>query len=106
MNNPTPQHLSATATALSIRWSDGMEGEISWRILRDKCPCAVCRVERATPPPMLPVLDLAQTLPIRATAMHPIGNYAYQIEFNDGHRTGIYSLDLLRNWSCPPKTGG
>jgi DUF971 family protein len=28
--------------------------------------------------------------------MRPVGNYAYAIEFNDGHNSGIYSLDFLR----------
>ena len=28
--------------------------------------------------------------------MKPMGNYAYGIAFNDGHSSGIYSLDLLR----------
>jgi DUF971 family protein len=28
--------------------------------------------------------------------MVPVGNYAYRIEFSDGHSTGIYTLDLLR----------
>ena len=31
-----------------------------------------------------------------ATGMYPVGNYAYQIDFSDGHKTGIYSLELLR----------
>jgi DUF971 family protein len=34
--------------------------------------------------------------PVRATAMVPLGNYAYHIDFSDGHKTGIYSLELLR----------
>jgi DUF971 family protein len=28
--------------------------------------------------------------------MTPVGNYAYKILFSDGHDTGIYTLDLLR----------
>jgi DUF971 family protein len=28
--------------------------------------------------------------------MKPVGNYAYGIHFSDGHTTGIYSLDYLR----------
>ena len=28
--------------------------------------------------------------------MRPMGNYAYAIAFNDGHSSGIYSLDLFR----------
>jgi len=28
--------------------------------------------------------------------MRPAGNYAYTIAFSDGHSSGIYSLELLR----------
>jgi DUF971 family protein len=36
----------------------------------------------------------------KARAAHPVGNYAIQIEFTDGHNTGIYSYDYLRT-ICP-----
>ena len=38
--------------------------------------------------------------------MAPRGYYAYQIVWNDGHDTGIYSIDLLRQISKPAGTGG
>ena len=28
--------------------------------------------------------------------MKPVGNYAYSLTFSDGHDTGIYTYDLLR----------
>jgi DUF971 family protein len=30
------------------------------------------------------------------SGMEPVGNYAYSIAFSDGHNTGIYTFDLLR----------
>lgn len=86
--------------SLSLQWSDGVEARIPWRVLRDRCPCANC----LNPPApvqdpgtsLLPVLTFAETLPLKATAMHPMGNYAYSIHFSDGHNTGIYSLEFLR----------
>lgn len=90
-----PQSLSANAQQLSITWNDGRTGVVTWRTLRDKCPCAVCRVERASPPPMLIVLGPGEMAPIRATRMEAIGNYAYRIDFSDGHSSGIFPLDLL-----------
>ena len=38
----------------------------------------------------------AETRPLRIAAMKPVGNYAYSIEFSDGHDTGIYTLTTLR----------
>jgi len=28
--------------------------------------------------------------------MKPVGNYAYSISFSDGHDTGIFTLEFLR----------
>ncbi|MDP6722272.1 MAG: DUF971 domain-containing protein [Pirellulaceae bacterium] len=33
--------------------------------------------------------------PLRIKGMKPVGNYAYSIDFSDGHDSGIYSFDLL-----------
>jgi DUF971 family protein len=84
---------------LQIDWSDGQRLRCSFRQLRDGCPCAECRAraDREGPdPPLLPVLSAAETRPLRITAMDPVGNYAYSISFSDGHRTGIYKFELLR----------
>ena len=32
---------------------------------------------------------------VNITAIEPVGNYAIQLEFDDGHNTGIYSWDTL-----------
>lgn len=45
----------------------------------------------------LPVLSLAETLPIEIDSMTPAGNYGYKIAFSDGHSSGIYSFELLRS---------
>ena len=42
-------------------------------------------------------IEFLRSTGLRATAMFPIGNYAYQIDFSDGHKTGIFSLELLRD---------
>jgi DUF971 family protein len=33
--------------------------------------------------------------------MKPVGNYAYSIDFSDGHDTGIYTLESLRQLGHP-----
>lgn len=94
-----PQSLKGTAEALSIVWPDGLVHQLSWRLLRDRCPCATCRTkltDAPQPTSLLPVLSLYEAQPVRVTRMRPIGNYAYAIEFNDGHNSGIYTLDFLR----------
>lgn len=88
--------LKGDREALLLQWSDGVSHRILWRTLRDNCPCATCREKRAQPEPTFNILKPEETAPVRATGMYPVGNYAYQIDFSDGHKTGIYSLELLR----------
>lgn len=95
----TPQSLKGDAEALTITWSDGATHRIPWCVLREKCPCATCRTKRAEPPqppPLFNILKPQEAAPVRATQMTPIGNYAYGIHFSDGHNSGIYSVELLR----------
>jgi DUF971 family protein len=98
--NPHPTELRLVdQSRLRIAWSDGQTREYGVRDLREQCPCATCRERRTGPPPPsteLPVLNPAETRPLRITAMHPTGRYAYSIHFSDGHDTGIYTLELLR----------
>jgi DUF971 family protein len=37
---------------------------------------------------------------LTAKSAHAVGNYALQIDFNDGHTAGIFSFDYLRT-ICP-----
>jgi DUF971 family protein len=98
----TPAKLELTPNArLRITWSDSQVREYSFRELRDKCPCATCREKRNAPPAQvspfqLPIISAAEAQPLRITGMKPVGNYAYSIDFSDGHDTGIYTLESLR----------
>jgi DUF971 family protein len=98
--NVQPNKLELTSAGrLRITWSDGQIREYSVRELRDNCPCATCREKRSAPPPpstVLPVLSPADVQPLRIAEMNPVGHYAYGIHFSDGHNTGIYTLESLR----------
>jgi DUF971 family protein len=86
-------------TALRIHWSDGEVREYTVRELREQCPCATCREKRSAPPPsplQLTVLKPEEARPLTLEGMRPVGNYAYAIAFSDGHNTGIYTLESLR----------
>jgi len=76
-----------------VKWTDNRESVYSHRELRLACPCAMCvdewigenRLEPKTVPGDVRVLDI-----------RPVGRYALQFNFSDGHATGIYSYDKLR----------
>lgn len=99
---PQPTSLSLTPDGkLLIEWSDGTRRTYGVGELRDKCPCATCREKRNAPPPAanplsLSVLSAAEAKPLELLGMTPVGNYAYAIAFSDGHDTGIYTFELLR----------
>jgi DUF971 family protein len=83
---------------LQITWSDGQKRAYTAQQLRAACPCATCRERRLHPPPSteLPVLSAAEAQPLTIRDMQPVGSYAYSIVFSDGHSTGIYTLEHLR----------
>lgn len=92
--SPQPTALSLDHDGkLAIDWSDGRRRRYDIGELRRRCPCATCRYERdaegctvGTPEDFSSV-TLSQVL--------PVGNYAYNIQFSDGHSTGIFSLEML-----------
>ncbi|MCH2180886.1 MAG: DUF971 domain-containing protein [Mariniblastus sp.] len=103
MSDPAPRQLGKTdQRTLKIEWTDGFFQELTYWQLRRACPCASCRKteeEESVPSSSssLPVLTEAQASPLEIVSMRPVGNYGYNIQFSDGHSTGIYTLDLLRS---------
>jgi DUF971 family protein len=99
-------HVS-TGAGVDIAWADSHRSHYDFAYLREQCPCAMCNDER------LKKQDLAAHATSISTAALPmfkprpgaraaksVGNYALQIDFSDGHTTGIYSYDYLRS-ICP-----
>jgi len=90
-----PTKLSlANENLLVIEWADGTRRQYDVAELRQSCPCATCNAERAK-------AAAGNESPIRQPTvtiqkMQPVGNYAYNIHFSDGHDTGIYTLQLLQ----------
>ncbi len=92
---------------LVIQWSDGTRLKYSARKLRDGCPCATCREKQRAKdkelaanggkPKGLPILSAGELKPLTILRMAPLGNYAYNVAFSDGHDSGIYTFDLLRS---------
>lgn len=92
--------------SIVIQWSDETTTRRTASQLRNACPCATCREKKrgesakqgdATRPIGLPILSKAEAQPLRVDHMSPVGSYAYQISFSDGHSSGIYPFALLRD---------
>ncbi len=78
---------------IGILWTDGKSDAFDVVELRRKCPCAVC-IDEWTRVPKLKPEDVAET--VRPVKIESVGAYALRIDFSDGHRTGIYTFNLLR----------
>ena len=81
-----------------IEWNDQTVTEWTIGELRNACPCATCREKKQAPKPdlgTLPVLSAAEAKPLGIESMRPVGSYAYNISFSDGHSSGIYPFPML-----------
>jgi DUF971 family protein len=98
-----PQAMRREGEGLRVDWSDGVSTFVAWRTLRKQCPCATCNEDRSKPADPFRVLSAAEVAAgaPNPVAMAPLGHYAYKITWNDGHDTGIYTLELLRQLSNP-----
>ncbi len=79
--------------ALRIDWADGASFEYPVRALRIACACAHC-VDEWTGANLLDPDEVPED--IHPVQVRPVGRYAIQIDWSDGHATGIYSFDRLR----------
>jgi DUF971 family protein len=94
-----------TGEGVEIVWSDGHASRYDFPYLREHCPCALCNDEREKKEQGKSKIASGAALPmfkprVKAKAATAVGNYAIQIEFSDGHATGIFSFDILREL-CP-----
>jgi len=90
----TPQPTSITvhqqSRVLEVGFSDGAQFKIPFELMRVYSPSAEVQGHG-------PGQEVLQTgkREVGLTALEPIGNYAVQPTFSDGHDTGIYSWDYL-----------
>jgi DUF971 family protein len=94
----TPTAIEQTGPAeLRITWRDGHESAYFVSELRRACPCASC-VDEFTGERVLRPEDVSDD--VRPIRLEPVGRYALQFQWSDGHATGIYPFELLRAL-CP-----
>jgi len=85
--------VTAEKRHVRIAWPDGTESKIPNKILRASCQCALCVNEYSGEAMLEP-----DTIPpdIQAKEVQRLGNYAVGITWSDGHSSGIFSWDRLR----------
>lgn len=81
------------ARRLEIDWADGASSAYRHAILRGFCPCAHCQGHHG---PVRWVAG-AEEADLELAEVKPVGNYALQLTWGDGHGTGIYTFRFLRS---------
>lgn len=91
--HPTEIKLHKQSKILDITFSDGKTFHLTCEFLRVHSPSAAVRGHS-------PEQEVLQTgkKDINIKHIKPVGNYAIQLDFSDGHNTGLYSWDLLYNY--------
>lgn len=82
---------------ITITWDDQAVTPLPITLLRDECPCAECKGETVLMHQILPVVKPHLPGHYSIQAIQPVGSYAIQISWGDGHATGLYSWEYLRS---------
>lgn len=87
---PTQIELHRQSKTLELHWPDGGRYTLSCEYLRVYSPSAEVRGHGQGQ-------ETLQTgkINVTITAIKPVGNYALQLTFSDGHDTGLYSWSYL-----------
>ena len=97
LNKSVPQpveiKLHQTSRVLEIAFADGATFRLPCEFLRVYSPSAEVRGHG-------PGQEVLQTgkKDVEISRIEPVGQYAVQLYFSDGHDTGIYSWDLLYDY--------
>lgn len=85
-------------STITFTWEDGHTTAYPARELRLRCRCAMC-IEEMTGKPLLDPASVPEN--VRAKGMNIVGQYALNIEWSDGHASGLYKFrDLRANCPC------
>ena len=98
-----PRNIAVAGRELALAWADGHESYLPFDDLRSSCPCSVCRSHREAPPDPLRIVKAPARGQVTIRSLVPVGAYAVQIVWSDGHDTGIYAFEMLRD-ACPCPT--
>ena len=88
--HPTEIKLHQKSKILDISFSDGKTFHFPCEFLRVHSPSA----EVGGHGPGQEVLQTGKKM-VNIVKVEPVGHYAIQLHFTDGHNTGLYSWDLL-----------
>ncbi|WP_163269541.1 gamma-butyrobetaine hydroxylase-like domain-containing protein [Chelativorans alearense] len=102
-DEPSPQappreiRVSTKRDRLTLVWADGREDVLEAVVLRQNCQSAKAKHLRLMGTALPPAVD------VRIAAVNPVGSYAINIAFSDGHDRGIYPWSFLAELTADTK---
>ena len=93
----SPVSIEMIGSELAIRWTDGKESYFTPLGLRKASPSAEVQGEKDIFGTQYGGQSKPVPLDVTIRSWEKVGNYALRFDFSDGHRTGLYSYDYLRN---------
>ena len=91
--------IDRDAGQIKTQWKDGTKAKLSLADLRRYCPCAVCvdQREKQVAQDGLHVITSGEAAATdQVLNVAAVGRYAIKVTWGDGHDTGIYTFDYLR----------
>lgn len=96
-----PTHIELIGQEVAIVWDDGLETFHPFERLRAASPSAANLGERDILGNRYGGQGPKSFPGVQVIGWERVGNYALRFDFSDGHRTGLYSFDYLRQLAAP-----
>ncbi len=93
---PVEIELKREEGRMLVEWNDGHKGFNTFLRLRWNCPCAACRGEMGVPG-RLAFIKRLEPNEYQMETLEAVGLYALKPVWKDGHETGLYTYEHLRD---------
>ena len=87
------------STEIAIKWENQTETIMLYTKLRELCPCAFCSGEKDVLGNLYKGEQQIIKDDIKIVKYTFIGHYGLQFYWSDDHKDGIYTFDLLKEFS-------
>lgn len=88
---------------VEVLFADGVTARYELAELRLACPCADCNSKRQRGVPVQPAVEAGEPITILSAEM--AGAWGLSLDWSDGHSTGIYAWEKLREWVDSGRVG-